>query len=393
MDVEWKRVDRGDRSAWVSNVDSIAMAVDPEDSCRFTQGADVMPRSALFHRFKKQPNGRYEMSPIEADGDLYYLLDDSKKKCCADMVAKDFDPKFIYECFLSKHMSPFFLAAPALVIIPGERHKDGTWNPITDEDMALLNASTNAVFKRIGKEPDCGGSLEVLLKRKIDILGKLTKQSFATKRWLVLSNAGGANPCAAYVDLKFFDEQRIIVDQTLYWHIAESENEAKYLTGILNSEALASAIKDFQPQGEFGRRHIHTLPYKVTPQYDNNNILHKSVVVAVSRLMTECQRLYAEPEFSHLVHPDGGRLNSRRRIVQGEIRKLKSYKAYESACAAVFAAGVVYREKKQFADAQKLGLGSTMIASAAHSSSYELPKTEYLEAASKKKAYDARPNE
>lgn len=390
-DVQWKRVDQGGRSAWVTDTDSVAATVDQQDSYFFVEGADVMPRSALFHRFKKQPNGRYEISPIEKNGDLYYLLGDCKKMCCADVVAKDFDAKFIYECFLSKHMSPFYVADPALVIVPGNRCADETWEPITEEDLSLLNAGTNSVLRRISRESDCNGSLEVLLK-KIDIRNKLRKQSFQMKRWLVLSNAGGSNPCAAFVDLKRFDVNRIIVDQTLYWYVAESEEEARYLTGILNSKALAAAIQAFQPQGVFGRRHIHALPYRVIPKYDSNNRIHKNVVNATAKLMAECLNLYTYPRFSRCVRPDGGQLNVRRKELQCEMRKLNSYQAFEIACAKVFAATLDYgSEKKVLESGLQLKGNSMLIAGTDPHNEYEMPRTEYLGAASQKNTYEARP--
>ena len=327
---EWRLVDRGSRSAWVS--DDSPILTDSEDTIHFFQGADVMPRSALFHRFIKRENGNFGIAPIDKDGDLFYLLEDGKKMCCADIVAEDFEAQFVYDCLLSKHLSPFYVASPASVIIPGVKVNDH-WHALTDEELAMMNASTSAVLKRIGCAPECGGSLKVLLENKIDILKKLSKQVFPEKKWLVLSSAGGKNPCSAYVDLSKMDYRRLVIDQTLYWHLADSEDEAKFLSGILNSAALADAIKDFQPQGEFGQRHIHTLPFQVTPPYNESNRLHKMVIRATSCLMLECRALYDSSEFNRMVQPDGGRLNSRRRIIQSEIRKMKSYASYESACA------------------------------------------------------------
>lgn len=104
------------------------------------------------------------------------------------------------------------------------------------------------------------------MEDKLNIRGKLYKQDFSLGRWLVLSNAGGANPCSAYIDLDEIDATKLIIDQTLYWYLADSEDEAIYITGMLNSDALSDLISDFQPDGGFGKRHIHTIPYKVSTE-------------------------------------------------------------------------------------------------------------------------------
>lgn len=42
---------------------------------------------------------------------------------------------------------------------------------------------------------------------------------------------------------------RLIIDQTLYWLVANDPDKADFLVGMLNSPALADAIQPFQPHG------------------------------------------------------------------------------------------------------------------------------------------------
>lgn len=329
----WKLTMRSERTAWVKE-DEIEQIEIQEDGCTFTQGADIMPRTSLFHTFKKQANGDWSISPIEIGGGLDFLLDDVKKRCCADLSAKDFDADFVYLSLLSKHLTPFCVATPSYVILPAQR-TGSTWVSLDDEAVALLNPSTSKVWKRIAKDSFCDGSISELFN-KINILGKLKKQDFSQCRWLVLSSAGGANPCAAYVDLKGFPANRLVVDQTLYWHLAKSEDEAVYITGMLNSQALASAIVAFQPRGEFGPRHIHTRPYKITPMFDAKVGAHQAVVAATKALMREWRAFCRREDNEALLRPEGGRLNFRRKRLQTELRTLFSYAAYEDACRAAY---------------------------------------------------------
>ena len=52
------------------------------------------------------------------------------------------------------------------------------------------------------------------------------KQDFSAGDWLVLSSASGSNPCAACLPLAGRERTRLVVDQTLYWYAAASEDEA-----------------------------------------------------------------------------------------------------------------------------------------------------------------------
>ena len=162
------------------------------------------------------------------------------------MSATGFSQEFVFDAYLSKHLSPFYLAEPAKVILPG-RKEDGRWLVLTPTDRALMNASTAYVFAQL--EQAQGQSLAAYLKDTINIYGKLMKQDFSAGDWLVLSSASGSNPCAACLPLAGRERTRLVVDQTLYWYAAASEDEAVYLAALLNSAALAQAIRAFQPEG------------------------------------------------------------------------------------------------------------------------------------------------
>lgn len=154
----------------------------------FNQGADIMPRTALFHEFTQLPNGTWTIKKIDNRSELYYLLSDSHKDVCRDLVAEGFSDDYLYDCLISKHLSPFSVERPAKVILPG-KSIDGKWKGLTDEEIALLNPGTSYVFSEIQTESEM--PLSVLFDHKINIRNKLDKQNFALARWLVLSNAGG----------------------------------------------------------------------------------------------------------------------------------------------------------------------------------------------------------
>ena len=323
---------QGKRSAWTNKGGDVEVAdVIAGDSLGFAQGCDLFPRTALFHQFVRRPNGNWDIRPIERTGELWYLISESKKNLCNDLAAEDFEDEFMYDAFISKHLSPFIMAAPAKGLIPG-RKEQGVWKPLFQADLALVNASTEYVFRQIADA--VGQDLVPFLSETINIYGKLYKQNFS-QDYLVLSSASGSNPCAAYIDLRQFDRNRLVIDQTLYWYLSKTEDEAIYISGLLNSAALWEAISDFQPEGGFGKRHIHTLPYKIIPAFDPDDDAQREVIEATKALMEEWKVVCESGQYKNLLGPNSGTLPSRRRRQQSKIRELASYGRYAAACAGV----------------------------------------------------------
>ena len=330
IDCDYTLARQGNRSAWTNRgndteiIDALSFEPWP-----FYEGADIMPRSALFHECQKLPNGTWNIRRIGPESKLRYLLSDSHDDTCIEMEADGFSDEYMFDCLISKHLSPFVVSAPVKTIVPGKR-TGGKWKGLLDSDIALMNIGTSYVFNEIQEK----GAMPLgkRFERKINIRNKLDKQDFSWKRWLVLSNAGGKNPCAAYLDLQGINRTKLIIDQTLYWYLTDSEEEAIYLVGILNSLALAETIIDFQPQGGFGQRHIHTIPYKLIPHYDSEDDAHLDVVMKTKLLMEEWKDFCSKSVAGKYIAPDSGSLSSRRRKLQKALRNIKSYPDYEKSC-------------------------------------------------------------
>lgn len=327
-------VRQGARTAWTNSARTVTLAEAMGDGgVRFTQGADLMPRTAVFHKTAGRSGGRWDLGPIAGDSVLQYLVNDGHRRDCWDLAAAGVSGAYMYEAYLSKHISPFFAAEPARAFIPG-RSEGGKWHPVDAEERALAGAGTEAAFAQI--ETGMGMSLTAYFEGKVNLRNKLDQQDFSAGDWLVLSNAGGANPCAAFVDLSGKDRTRILVDQTLYWHIARSKEEALYLAGMLNSAAMSEAIKDFQPDGGFGKRHIHKIPYKMIPPFNEDNPVHAEITKRTQILMDEWLSLCGSDGIGRYLEPGSGTLSMRRRKQQAAMRELSGFSAYESACRVLF---------------------------------------------------------
>jgi len=171
----------------------------------------------------------------------------------------------------------------------------------------------------------------------IDTRGKLSQQMLRPEGFLVMTGAGAGKVCCAYTPLNNSITGKLIIDQTLYWTTVQTEDEAIYLTGLLNSEAISLIIEDFQPRGAFGERHVHKLPFGVTPPFDPSQAAHEDVVTQTKKLISDYSEMKGNDGIlQHLLNPNNGSLSSRRRRINQKIQALPSYSNYEEACKALY---------------------------------------------------------
>ncbi|MEY8354935.1 N-6 DNA methylase [Lachnospiraceae bacterium 54-53] len=329
----FRKIYQGKRSAWTAN--SKAKSIDEVyNQIPFLQGADIMPRTLVFHNCVKQPNGKWTLSPINRKNDKFaYLVSDAKKYKEFELNAVNFDDKYIYDCYLSNHLTPFFLTDSAKALIPFKKDEEQNWTALSEADLVLLDESTRVVFESILKE-----SKLTLVEycEKLNYRNKINPQIFPREGFLVLVGASGSYVCAAYVDLEKVNREKLIIDQTFYWHIAKSENEAIYITGLLNSEALGSSIAEFQPEGIQGKRHIHKLPYIITPPFDSSNDLHLAVVENTKALLNEWKKTSYYKDNIYMRDPNSSNLQNRRRYQREQLKKLGAYRSFEMVCGELY---------------------------------------------------------
>ncbi len=299
-----------------------------------SQGADIMPRRLFaFSVFKEDGAQLGIRTPGRGDNDWYLLADDKKHK---DFVLSDrYIPiEFTQKCYLSKHLSPFILNEPATVVLPIQKTSK-SWRLATSLEVNS-NSRVKAHFDGILKESDFK-TLEDLWISGLNFRFKLSNQIFTDtpEGFVVLYGAGGEIPTAAYISISKLIELKGIIDQTLYWCKVESENEALYLTGMINSKAMRERISDFIPEGAFGGRHLHTMPSKAIPVFDPSEDNHARVSKLTSEIIQETKKMSLANETSHFFS-SSLTLASRRTKVRGMIEQLPVYVDFESACTAVY---------------------------------------------------------
>lgn len=100
-----------------------------------------------------------------------------------------------------------------------------------------------------------------------------------------------------YLAAARLDHPEAIVDSSLYWATVSDIDEGRYLTAILNSDALAAAVGPLQARGEHNPRHFHLLPLDVHfPRYDADAALHRALVALAERAERVAVQVVIDPK-------------------------------------------------------------------------------------------------
>lgn len=326
---------KADRVAWSSGDHTHAgFGYEPAP---FRQGADLMPRTIWFHDFRDFGPDRVEVQPItkgEADG---YLIADAKRNQTFRMPSGlVLERAFTTRAALSHHLTPFHLAHPAQMLLPG-RFEHGAWRGLKMDEIVLASSGAQQAFEaaatELSKTPET-------LFGIVDLMGKLRRQSWSPSAYLVVSGAGGANPCAAWTEPGVLVPGEVVFDQTLYWAEVNSRDEAAYLVGAVNSPSCAEIIAPFQPKGDQGKRHIHKLPFGVTPPYDPSDPAHTELAAATLRLHEAFGAALTDDAIALAARrPGKGTLAGRRKRLSKVLQSLDEWDRYVDAARGIYEAG------------------------------------------------------
>lgn len=324
------------KTAWTTEPPAAAIKVKTAESIGplFRQGADVMPRGIIFHAAQKNGAG-WNLGPITAASPLYYLRSEGKVLADFALTASGVSDQVMFDVLLSKHLAPYELASGAKGLLPLKYGSSG-WEARTGPALAALGASTAGAIKK-ALAANHNEALDQFLARVDTDRKKLTNQGWTGQDWLVFASAGGKLPCAAYVRGDQIPCSKTIIDQTLYWGRVGSEDEAIYITALINSPAVIDVIVAHQPRGAFGERHIHKLAFDRTPMFDPTNPKHRAVVKAARALISEWSTRRKKSDIQQLLGPENHMI-TRRKKIRAALKSLPAWTPYERAVADVYRA-------------------------------------------------------
>ncbi len=180
---------------------------------------------------------------------------------------------FLRPALLGESVAPFRILASQQAVIP--------WDAENDELMDSQKAASRG-YPRLAQwlektealwEEHKRSSLSLL--EQCNYYGKLSCQ-FPVAPVRVVYSASGTNLAAAVVQ-----DETAVIDSSLYWAAAEDPEEACYLCGIFNSEALRAGVERYQPQGQWGARHFSKYVFNLPiPRFDAGDALHRRLAAA-----------------------------------------------------------------------------------------------------------------
>ena len=291
-----------------------------------------MPRSAVCVEIVDRRGSEWQVRTPRRGDTGYFAVKGAKKLGDANFQGA-VAPCFVYRMLQSLNLLPFVLDGNFVhIAIPARRDDAGQWELMDAASIRTAGyAQTARRFQRIDRAMSEADVVRHL-HEKIDERHKLSLQVFPRGQYLVVNGAGGGIACAACMSLSQFSD--MVVDQTLYWTLVATQEEAWYRVGLINTDALTRAIREFNPEGELGPRHLHTLPNRVIPPFDRGNLDHIEVADLAQQLSALARPLIADN--ANIADP-AKPIASRRRILRGLLKDTPEFSAIEDASAAVLA--------------------------------------------------------
>lgn len=234
---------------------------------KFRQGAILVPRRLMW----AVPG---DAGPLGTPGDTIPLesrtsnQDDARWK--VDPISAAVDQEFIFGGYLGEHLLPYRAKEPGMVILP---LKNGELLSTEDASREVGLSDWWSEAESLWEENKKEGTIYSLSER-IDFHNQLTAQLGKPGGYLVMYPKSGNNIAAAWVPV-----DGSLVDHKAYWMHTGSLAEARYLTGIFNSETLAERVRPLQAVGLFGARdfdkYVFAIEYGL---YDDTDVNHQELV-------------------------------------------------------------------------------------------------------------------
>ena len=260
------------------------------------QGATVVPRQFWFVDIVAHPKfGVNRESPYLRTSERAQRL--AKKQYENLVLEGNIESQFLYGALTGSEIVPFGHLEPSLAILPIEPNANGY------RLISLSEAETRGLLslaewlKKVDNEWVERRSEKAERMSGIDWLNyknKLTRQN-PKKKFKVLYNTSGTFLVSAVlrnqktcivINENKIDLNRIIIDHKLYYFETENEDEALYLSAMLNSSIIDDIIKPAQSRGAYGPRDIHKKPFEISiPKYDPKNNTHQQL----SNLGKKCE--------------------------------------------------------------------------------------------------------
>jgi hypothetical protein len=236
---------------------------------RFSQGAAVVPRMLfIVEEDQTSPFG-----PGAGRRSIRSARSNNEKAPWKNLpsLSSVVERQFLFPLYVGDTVLPFRIGTAATAVLPwdGERLLSGK-----DERLDLYPGLAEWWRSAERLWIENRSSERLTLVEQLDFRGKLTQQ-FPTAPYRVAYTKSGTYIAAAVVT-----DPRAIIDNVLYWASASSLDEARYLTAVLNSDAITAAVRPLQARGAFGPRHYDKYIWQLPiPIFNPDDQLHTKLVL------------------------------------------------------------------------------------------------------------------
>jgi len=255
----------------------------------FKNGATIIPRAFYFIKIDMVSEKGWEKDFDWKDRTLHIktsedIQTDAKIPWKGLKFSGKMESRFIFRTALSKSILPFALYRPDLVILPVtvETGKNGKKKIRLYSAEELLSQGYRHASRWFQNAENVWNIHRTEKNEKISSENYLNWQNKLTEQnldapYLVLYNASAKDANATVVKREKLDLE-FIVDHKSYWMASKSENEAFYLTAVLNATAPNLMMKDFQSRGLFGARDVHKRILDIYwPKFNGKNKVHQQL--------------------------------------------------------------------------------------------------------------------
>lgn len=280
-------VTQGERSYWAEDPKAEFAGASPYASA-FVEGATLVPRSCWFVEIPYDEKlGFNPAAPLVRTDPR---ATEQAKEAYADLKMEgQVEKDFLYATLLSTDLLPFGFLNYRPVVLPIKPSGD---------KFIMLNSDymRKEGFSHIAKWLDkCEKEWKKRRKEKsknesligwLNYRNKITQQRH-TAKYKVLYPKSATYLCAAVVEnsritLKFGDQkihlQSFVSDHVTYCGETDNENEAHYLSALLNSPTVDEVLKPLQSQGLWGPRDIHMKVWELPiPIYKEEKSAHREL--------------------------------------------------------------------------------------------------------------------
>jgi hypothetical protein len=190
------------------------------------------------------------------------------------------ETQFLRQLVLGECVAPFRLLDTVTAVIPleGSRLLDAAAAGNAGyRHLAAWLRDAEAKWASISNKGQ-DGRPSLSLQGRIDYMRNLSCQAGPASIRVLYTKAGTRLSAATILG------GDALIDHKAYWAPVRSQDEARYITAVLNSAAVLAKVTDLQPHGQKDKRDFDNLVWTLPiPAYDPDESLHRDLAAAGAR--------------------------------------------------------------------------------------------------------------